>query len=293
MKKHFQQIGIVGHPRHESALETHIKLYNWLKDKGYQVLVDADVAKCIAIPEEDQAELNLLAQTIDLAIVIGGDGNMLRAARAFCGHDIKIIGINRGTLGFLTDIEADEFIPRLEQVLQGHYVIDSRFLLTAEIRHDEQVLYSDIAINEVVLHPTKVAHMIEFEVEIDDAYAFSQRADGLIIATPTGSTAYSLSAGGPIVEPNLEAIIVSPMFPHSLSVRPLVISGNSLIRLRCFNHEFSDVQITCDSQAMYPIQAGNNIVIKKSEQHFQLIHFKDYSYFNTLSHKLGWSRKLY
>lgn len=292
MEKHFKCIGIVGHPRHLSALKVHKKIFNWLTKKGLHALVDAEVANQIEIPLSSQATLEELATKIDLAIVIGGDGNMLRAARAFCGHNIKIIGINCGTLGFLTEIEAENAIEQLDRVLQGEYVVESRFLLSVQIRKGKQIIASDIAINEVVLHPSKVAHMIKFEVDINGLYAFSQRADGLIVATPTGSTAYSLSAGGPIVEPNLEAIIVLPMFPHSLSARPLVINGNSEICLRCFNHESNDIQITCDSQKTYQIYKGNNILIKKSKSFFELIHAKHYDYYHNLSHKLGWLKKI-
>jgi NAD+ kinase len=148
------------------------------------------------------------------------------------------------------------------------------------------------AINEVVLHPGKVAHMIEFEVYIDEIFAFSQRSDGLIISTPTGSTAYSLSAGGPILTPSLDAITLVPMFPHTLSARPLVINGDSTIRLR-FSHRRNDLEISCDSQIALPIQEGEDVLIRRCDYHLNLIHPKDYSYFNTLSSKLGWSKKLF
>lgn len=148
------------------------------------------------------------------------------------------------------------------------------------------------AINEVVLHPGKVAHMIEFEVYIDEVFAFSQRSDGLIISTPTGSTAYSLSAGGPILTPSLDAITTVPMFPHTLSARPLVINGDSTIRLR-FSHRCSDLEISCDSQIALPIRDGEDVLIRRCDYHLNLIHPKDYSYFNTLSTKLGWSKKLF
>jgi len=144
----------------------------------------------------------------------------------------------------------------------------------------------------VVLHPGKVAHMIEFEVYIDEVFAFSQRSDGLIISTPTGSTAYSLSAGGPILTPSLDAITIVPMFPHTLSARPLVINSSSTIRLR-FSARRNDLEISCDSQIALPIQEGEDVLIRRSENHLNLIHPKNYSYFNTLSSKLGWSKKLF
>ncbi|NEM17584.1 NAD(+) kinase, partial [Escherichia coli] len=207
-------------------------------------------------------------------------------------YDIKVIGINRGNLGFLTDLDPDNAQQQLADVLEGHYISEKRFLLEAQVCQQDCQKRISTAINEVVLHPGKVAHMIEFEVYIDEIFAFSQRSDGLIISTPTGSTAYSLSAGGPILTPSLDAITLVPMFPHTLSARPLVINGDSTIRLR-FSHRRSDLEISCDSQIALPIQEGEDVLIRRCDYHLNLIHPKDYSYFNTLSSKLGWSKKLF
>ena len=176
--------------------------------------------------------------------------------------------------------------------MHSHYISEKRFLLEAQVCQQDCQKRISTAINEVVLHPGKVAHMIEFEVYIDEVFAFSQRSDGLIISTPTGSTAYSLSAGGPILTPSLDAITLVPMFPHTLSARPLVINGDSTIRLR-FSHRCSDLEISCDSQIALPIQDGEDVLIRRCDYHLNLIHPKDYSYFNTLSTKLGWSKKLF
>ena len=228
----------------------------------------------------------------DYLVVVGGDGNMLGAARVLARYDIKVIGVNRGNLGFLTDLDPDNALQQLADVLEGEYIDEQRFLLETIVHKEHQQCRISTAINEVVLHPGKVAHMIEFEVYIDDRFAFSQRSDGLIIATPTGSTAYSLSAGGPILTPSLEAIALVPMFPHTLSARPLVINGDSTIRLK-FSQIGSDLEISCDSQIALPIQEGEEVLIRRSNFHLNLIHPKDYSYFNTLSTKLGWSKKLF
>lgn len=162
-------------------------------------------------------------------------------------------------------------------------------MLEAHICRADQPSSISTAINEVVLHPGKVAHMIEFEVYIDNNFAFSQRSDGLIISTPTGSTAYSLSGGGPILTPSLDAIAIVPMFPHTLSARPLVINSSSTIRLK-FSHITSDLEISCDSQISLPIQQKEEVLIRRSEYCLNLIHPENYSYFNTLSTKLGWSK---
>lgn len=292
MKTSFYTIGIAGHPRHPNALATHEALYHWLNGKGYNVIMEHQIARDLALTQAITGSLSDIGQQADLAIVVGGDGNMLGAARILARYDIKVIGINRGNLGFLTDLDPDSAMAQLSDVLAGHYRSEKRFLLEAQVCRDNVCGRLSSAINEVVLHPGKVAHMIEFEVYIDDTFAFSQRSDGLIIATPTGSTAYSLSAGGPILTPLVDAIALVPMFPHTLSSRPLVINGSSMIRLK-FSQLTPDLEISCDSQIVLPIQNGKEISIRRSDYYLDLIHHHDYNYFNTLSNKLGWSRKLF
>lgn len=292
MNKHFNCIGIVGHPRHPTALTTHEMLYRWLCSEGYDVIVEQQIAHDLNLIQVKTGTLAEIGQQADLAVVVGGDGNMLGAARVLARYDIKVIGINRGNLGFLTDLDPDNAHQQLAAVLEGNYFIEQRFLLEAEVFHHDIPARKSTAINEVILHPGKIAHMIEFEVYIDEVFAFSQRSDGLIISTPTGSTAYSLSAGGPILTPSLDAITLVPMFPHTLSARPLVINSNSTIRLR-FSHMHSDLEISCDSQISLPIQDQESVLIRRSDYQLNLIHPKDYSYFNTLSSKLGWSKKLF
>jgi len=292
MNTPFRSIGIVGHPRHPNALATHEMLYHWLIAKGHEVIIEHQIARDLNLEGVATGSLADIGQRADLAVVVGGDGNMLGAARILARYDTKVIGINRGNLGFLTDLDPDSALQQLSDVLAGEYRCEERFLLEAQVCRDNECGRLSTAINEVVLHPGKVAHMIEFEVYIDDSFAFSQRSDGLIIATPTGSTAYSLSAGGPILTPPLDAIVLVPMFPHTLSSRPLVINGNSTIRLK-FSQIGSELEISCDSQIALPIQEGEEIFIRRSEYHLDLVHPLDYNYFNTLSTKLGWSKKLF
>lgn len=291
-EKHFKCIGIVGHPRHPEALSTHEMLYHWLKDKDYEVIIDTQVAQELKLENAWMGDLTQVGKAADLVIVVGGDGNMLGAARVLSRYNIKVIGVNRGNLGFLTDLDPDNALQQLTDVLAGHYREEKRFLLEARVCAAGERTRIGTAINEVVLHPGKVAHMIEFEVYIDDRFAFSQRSDGLIIATPTGSTAYSLSAGGPILTPNLDAIALVPMFPHTLSARPLVISSDSQIRLK-FSQTNIDYEVSCDSQLVLPIKEGDEVIIKRSRQKLNLVHPNDYNYFNTLSSKLGWSKKMF
>lgn len=292
MNKKFTCIGIVGHPRHPSALATHEMLYHWLIASGYCVMIEQQIAQDLRLKDAITSSLADIGQQADLAVVVGGDGNMLGAARVLARHDVKVIGMNRGNLGFLTDLDPDNALQQLADVLGGEYIDEQRFLLETSVHKEQQQCRISTAINEVILHPGKVAHMIEFEVYIDDRFAFSQRSDGLIIATPTGSTAYSLSAGGPILTPSLEAIVLVPMFPHTLSARPLVINSGSTIRLK-FSQMGNDLEISCDSQISLPIQEGEEVLIRRSNFHLNLIHPNYYSYFNTLSSKLGWSKKLF
>ncbi|MGL9769779.1 MAG: NAD(+) kinase [Sodalis sp. (in: enterobacteria)] len=292
MIRTFQTIGIVGQSCHHNALATYEPLYHWLNKKGYHVIMQHQLARELMLHEATTGSLADIGEQADLAIVVGGDGNMLAAARIFAHYDIKVIGINRGNLGFLTDLDPDSVQAQLSDVLAGHFRSEKRFLLEAQVYRGNTCSRLSSAINEVVLHPGKVAHMIEFEVYINDSFAFSQCSDGLIIATPTGSTAYSLSAGGPILTPLVDAIALVPMFPHTLSARPLVINGSSTIQLK-FSQLITDLEISCDSQIVLPIQNSEEIFIRRSDYSLHLIHPNNYDYFNTLSSKLDWSKKLF
>ncbi|MGL9734479.1 MAG: NAD(+) kinase [Symbiopectobacterium sp.] len=292
MTKQFNCIGIVGHPRHPTALATHEMLYHWLHNKGYQVMLEQHIAHELNLTDALTGSLEEIGMQANLGVVVGGDGNMLGAARVLSRYDIDVIGVNRGNLGFLTDLDPDQAQQQLTEVLEGRYLSERRFMLEAHICRRNQPNSTSTAINEVVLHPGKVAHMIEFEVYIDDRFAFSQRSDGLIISTPTGSTAYSLSGGGPILIPTLDAIALVPMFPHTLSARPLVINSSNTIRLK-FSHITHDLELSCDSQITLPVQEGEEVLITRSQYSLNLIHQENYSYFNTISKKLGWSKKLF
>lgn len=292
MGRPFKCIGLVGIPRKLEAIETHQVLYDWLVNLGIEVLVEDRLAQYIKLPSNVYASLDNIGEQADLAIVVGGDGNMLRSARHLSHYKIKVIGVNRGNLGFLTDISHDHVIEQLTPVIKGEYDEDSRFLLEVSIYSDGQLINSGFAVNEIVVTPNTVAHMIDYDVYINERNAFSQRADGLIIATPTGSTAYSLSAGGPILAPHLDALIITPMFPHSLAVRPLVIKSDDPIHLK-FPTTALDLNIACDSQIILPVRPTQDVIIRRSNYEFNLIHTKDYDYFNNLSSKLGWSQKMF
>ncbi|CAE6887726.1 NAD(+) kinase [Vibrio alginolyticus] len=294
MKNPCNVIAIIGKPRDQQAIQTHRELYQWLTSEGYKVFIDDRLAAILdEIPQKQFASLVELGKNSDLAIVVGGDGNMLGAARILSRFDVPVIGVNRGNLGFLTDLNPDDFQAALKAVLDGEYIEEERFLLETEVHRHGQIKSHNAALNEAVLHPGQIAHMIEFEVYIDESFAFSLRADGLIVSTPTGSTAYSLSGGGPILSPSLNAISLVPMFPHTLSSRPLVVDGKRRIKLLVSPENRGTQEVSCDGQVSLPVSPGDEIHIYQSPNVLKLVHPKDYSYYHVLRNKLGWSSRLF
>lgn len=289
----FKTIGLIAKTEHLEAKQTLLALYDFLKAQGMTLIIDQRIADDLPINGFECADLVGIGQHCDLAIVIGGDGYMLGAARVLSRFDIAVIGVNRGNLGFLTDLDPDNFEQPLLQVLQGKYQTEYRFLLEAQVHSHGHMKSTNTAVNEAVLHPDKIAHIIEFEVYVNDNFMLNQRADGLIISTPTGSTAYSLSGGGPILTPNLDAISLLPMFPHTLNSRPIVIDANSCVRLKIAESNNSEMQISCDSHVNLSVLPGDEVIIKKTEHELKLVHPENYNYFHVLQNKLGWGNKLY
>ncbi|GAA5213766.1 NAD(+) kinase [Corallincola platygyrae] len=293
MKKTFQTIGLIGKPHHEGANQTLLQLYQYLTQKGLDVLVEERVASELALEGVSPVDLVQIGERADLAIVVGGDGNMLGAARVLSRFDVGVVGVNRGNLGFLTDLSPDEFEAPLTEILAGEYQLEKRFLLEAEVYRHGRLKSSNTAVNEAVLHPGKIAHMIDFEVLIDDDFVFQQRSDGLIISTPTGSTAYSLSGGGPIMMPSLDALVLTPMFPHTLSARPIVVDGDHTITLRVSDGNEDNLQVSCDGHVTLSVMPGDEIKLRKHPSPLTLLHPRCYNYYEVLRSKLGWSRRLF
>lgn len=289
----FKTVGLIGKPNHQGANLTLVALYHFLLAQGLTVYLEERVAQTVDLTDVKTLDLVDLGKTCDLAIVVGGDGNMLGAARVLSRFDIAVLGVNRGNLGFLTDLSPENFEQPLTDVLAGQFKTELRNLLEISIHRHGTIKSSNSAVNEAVLHADKVAHMIEFEAYINDEFVFSQRSDGLIISTPTGSTAYSLSGGGPILTPDLDAMTLVPMFPHTLSSRPLVVSGNSEIHLKVADSNDAHLQISCDSHVILAVMPGDDIFIRKHPRPLRLIHPPGYSYYHVLRNKLGWGSKLY
>lgn len=292
MTKLFNTIGLIGKPHHQGTNQTLRRLHHWLSIQGFNVIVEERVSAELG-PDVRSMDLLEMGEHCDLAIVVGGDGNMLGAARVLARFDVAVIGVNRGNLGFLTDLPPDNFEDALSKVLNGEFETEHRFLLEAEVHRHGKITSSNSAVNEAVLHPGKIAHMIQFEVYIDDQFMYSQRADGMIVSTPTGSTAYSLSAGGSILTPNLQALILVPMFPHTLSCRPIVVDACSTIKLLVSPNNGENLEVSCDGHVHLAVLPGDEIFIRRSNERLKLIHPKGHNYFHVLRNKLGWGSKLF
>lgn len=281
----------MGRPNVVGVPDTLMALKESLLSLDIEILVEENTHKLMDKSTLPVIESDRIPKDCDLIVVVGGDGSLLAAAHIALPYHLPVLGINRGRLGFLTDIYPDE-LTKISAVLKGHYHEEKRFLLQTTLSANTQCISEATALNDVVLLPGDLAQMIEFEIVVNHQFVCSQRADGMIVATPTGSTAYALSGGGPILHPNLNAIVLVPMFPHTLSSRPIVISGDSHIIINiCTNNETSPY-VSCDGQKRVAIPAGGTIEIVKKPEPLRLIHPLDYHYFHTLREKLGWEKPI-
>lgn len=289
MPSPFHRIGIIGKFGDPGNASTLVELFEFLQARGHEVLTDQQSADLISDAQVKSLHIDRLPEHCDLIIAMGGDGTFLAAARATADYDIPLVGVNLGRLGFLVDISPQQLTSRLEQILDGHYKTESRALLQASIVRDGEVMHRQTAVNEVVVHRWVTPSMIEIVTSIDGVYLNTQRSDGLIVATPTGSTAYSLSAGGPILHPALHALVLVPLNPHTLSNRPIVIDDNVEITI-CFSQTKQiNALVTCDHLEIPDVLIGDKIVINKSDKTIKILHPEDHDYFHILRSKLNWS----
>ena len=284
-------IGIIVKDKSEAVATTLRTLHNFLLEKSCKILLDPNGEGLLAkdIPILDRVTLG---NQCDLAIVIGGDGTFLSAVRSLVDCNVPILGINLGRLGFLADIYPDEMLQTMEQILRGDYVDECRFLLSAQVIRNEKIINEAHAFNDVVIHIRDVARMIEFKTYINGQYVNYQRADGIVVSTPTGSTAYALSSGGPLLHATLDAIVLVPICPHTLSNRPLVVNADSEIDIVIGENKQSTAQVTFDGQTAYDVQPGDKIRIWRKENTVHLIHPAHYDYYHILRAKLRWSEQL-
>jgi NAD+ kinase len=288
----FKSVGIIGRAGSQQVIDAIYVLKKFLLDQGVQVIIENETAQFLSFTDVQVGSKKILGEVCDLVIVVGGDGCLLGAARALADYDVPLLGINRGRLGFLTDISPNQIEAKVGEVLAGNYECEQRFLLDAYIKHKGEPIATGTALNDIVLHPGKSTRMIEFELYVDGQFVYSQRSDGLIIATPTGSTAYALSGGGPIMHPKLDAVVIVPMFPHTLTSRPLVIDGKSEIKIVIGSNNELHPQVICDGQMHMSVPAGDTISIHKKPHCLNLIHPQGYDYYYTCRTKLGWGKQL-
>ncbi len=285
----FSTIGLIGRRGSDNVGSSLKRLLQYLQSVGVTVVLEEGTAKELPGVEAQVCDNDTLGQICDLVIVVGGDGSFLGSARALTRYGVPLLGVNRGRLGFLTDIKPDEIEQKVGEVLAGKYMMESRFLLDMSVKRGGELIGSGDALNDVVVHPGQLIRMIEFELYVDDQFVFSQRSDGMIVSTPTGSTAYALSGGGPIMHPKLDAIILVPMNPHTLSSRPIVIDGGSEVKLIVGDYNTANPHVTCDGQTHVITQPGDEIHMHKKASKLHLIHPINHNFYETCRSKLGWS----
>lgn len=284
-----RSVGIVCKPLKDVVSSMVPTLVTWLRERQIQVTVDEETAGCIdlgvpILPRER------LAHDADLLIVLGGDGTLLSAARALHGHKVPILAVNLGGLGFLTSVTREELYPLLERVARGEHQISERMMLHAETIRTGVPTEQQIALNDAVINKAALARMLDFDVYVDGAQIGRYRADGLIVATPTGSTAYSLAAGGPIVHPHLDAFVITPICPHMLTNRPLVIPDTSRVEIDIAAAE-EPVYLTMDGQVGFRLEPNDRVAISKSASRVYFVQSPQKSYFEVLRSKLRWGER--
>jgi len=230
----------------------------------------------------------MIAQQCDVVVVIGGDGTLLSAARSLADHHVPIIGVNRGRLGFLVDVPPDGELEELNRIISGQYIEEKRAILQTRVLRDGDCIASSYAFNDTVIRVRDRLQIMDFDIIIDDVLVTHQRADGLIVATPSGSTAYSLSNGGPIVGPSIDALVVQPICPHTLTSRPLMVDASSIIRVHLWDDDISEAQVVCDGQIYMDAMLGDMIEIKRNVNRVRLLHPESYDYHRILREKLNW-----
>ncbi len=288
-----KRIGVVVKPHQPDALDTLCRLTEWLNQKGIQLVGQAEIAHeqieqqtgcAVKIVPDDQ-----LASSVDLILVLGGDGTMIATARMIGDAEVPVIGVNYGGLGYLAEFPIEELFAALDSILSGQYKVQKRVMLAIELWRGEELITRNRVLNDVVVNKSALARIIEIEAYLDSQFVNLFRADGLIVATPTGSTAYNLSAGGPVLYPSMNAVVITPICPFTLSNRPIVVPDESVIEVRLITDN-EEVALTLDGQVGFPLKARDRIVIRKSRTTFNLVQPPNRNYFDVLRDKLRWGR---
>ncbi len=290
MQTPFQTVGLVGKYDNQGMEAPVRALAEFLHARGHAVLLACQTAEHFGIKDFPTRNLHDLATESDAVVVLGGDGTMLSIARELAPHGAPLIGINQGRLGFLTDITVDDMFDAVAEILSGQYVAEERILLNGQVHRGGERVFQSTAFNDVVVGKGGSGRLIDLEIAINSEFVYSQRADGLVVTTPTGTTAYALSAGGPIVHPTLEAFALVPICPHTLSARPIVVNSHSRIELHLTYAD--DARAHFDGQQHFDLQSGDHVWITRASRTVTLLHPHSYSYYDTLRQKLHWGKKL-
>jgi len=293
MGDNFSKIGVIGkHGEAQRVSEALQILSEFLVESGKEVYLDSATSELVPTLDHKVVSRKELGELCDVCIVVGGDGTLLNAARCLARYEVPLIGVNLGRLGFLTDISIEEMITNLEKIFAGEYNEEPRGLLQASIYRQSELINASIAFNDVVVHKWNGARMLEYETYIDGKFINSTRSDGLIVSTPTGSTGYALSGGGPILHPCLHAIVLVPICPHTMTYRPIVVYADSTIVIIVKDCNQAEAQVTCDGQINLGLQPEDKIEITRHEKLVRLIHPSSYDYYSILRAKLHWGKKL-
>ena len=287
MSSTFKTIAITGKQSSPEVAVLILNLAKHLTFLRFEVVLDHLTSSQLTGHAYRVLNFQEIGEQVDLVIVMGGDGTMLNVARLLVSYDVPLIGVNQGRLGFLTDLSVDTMLETIGDILNGQYMTERRMLLCADVERNGSNIFSSLAFNDVVLHRGISSGMIEFEVRIDDEYVYTLRSDGLILATPTGSTAYALSSGGPILYPGLDLIELVPICPHTLSNRPIVVAPDVCIEItmRCVQ----DVHVNCDSHTSFDLKQTDKIIVQRFPKAVTLLHSTQHSYYRMLREKLGWT----
>lgn len=284
-----KKIGIIAKSHKLERVDSVKRLYNWLVEKERKVFMDAQTGGRIGVPSS-LAKEDVGAKDLDLLIVLGGDGTLLSVARMMHGRNVPILGVNMGNLGFLTEVTMDEIYPTLESILAGKTDFEERILLSVTVVKKGEVRESHTVMNDVVFNKGVLSRIVDLKVSINGQYVSSYRGDGLIISTPTGSTAYSMAAGGPILYPTIDALIICPICPFSFANRPIVIPGNREIEVR-LEVEHKDFYVTLDGQVGFEMSFDDAIHIRRADSRLKLIHLPEKNYYEVLRKKLKWGER--
>ena len=287
MNPSFGTVGLIGKYKSPEIAEPLLKLADFLVKRGVKALIDRLTASHIGENKYPVLVLEEIGRQADLAIVLGGDGTMLNIARTFAPCAVALVGVNQGRLGFLTDISIDTMFETIGTILDGKYVTEERMLLEAEVFNGEQRVFKVLAFNDVVISKGIQGSLIELEVRIDGQFLYTVRADGLIVASPTGSTAYALSSGGPIVHPSLSVMALVPICPHTFSSRPIVISSDSVVEI--IINSAADARVHFDSHSRFDLHEKDHVMVRRYGHTIRLLHPVGHNYYNMLREKLHWT----